>query len=298
MLNKNDLNQEQIDKALICFKNAEYKKSINILKNLEKKQSHFLIYWYLGHSYFRIYDYNSAINNIKKSINLKKPDVLNLSFLAEIYLRTNNYTESIKLFKKVLDIDNKNVNSLFNLAKSYLEIGQVDIAEIYYNNLIKEDPTNLEAHYELIRINKNYLTTTLVEKIERNEIPNDENSLNNIFSKFILAEYYKNTKNFKNEIKCLIDAHNNYSIKKDKSSKQEFNYFINLLPKFISKVKETNVKLECDLKPIFVMGLPRSGTTLIENIILSSNDKIDNGGEAGVCSKVFFSENIIGDCKF
>ena len=36
MLNKNDLNQEQIDKALICFKNAEYKKSINILKNLEK----------------------------------------------------------------------------------------------------------------------------------------------------------------------------------------------------------------------------------------------------------------------
>ena len=41
------------------------------------------------------------------------------------------------------------------------------------------------------------------------------------------------------------------------------------------------------------MGLPRSGTTMIENIITSSNNKIINGDETGVMGKVFFSNNII-----
>ena len=41
MINKNDLSHEQINKALICFKNAKYKESIDILKNLEKNSPTF-----------------------------------------------------------------------------------------------------------------------------------------------------------------------------------------------------------------------------------------------------------------
>ena len=39
------------------------------------------------------------------------------------------------------------------------------------------------------------------------------------------------------------------------------------------------------------MGLPRSGTTLIENIILSSNDKIDN--EVKLVSLVSFFQKTL-----
>ena len=92
-----------------------------------------------------------------------------------------------------------------------------------------------------------------------------------------------------------MEAHSLYLKKKVKASNQEFNYLTNLLPKFISKVKNTNVELNCNLKPIFIMGLPRSGTTLIENVISSSDNKINVGGEAGILSKVFFSNNIISN---
>ena len=53
-----ELTQLKIDKALENFKKAEYQETINILENLEDKNSNFLIYWYLGHAYFRIYNYN------------------------------------------------------------------------------------------------------------------------------------------------------------------------------------------------------------------------------------------------
>ncbi len=284
--------QAKIDEALTSFKKANYEKSIQKLKNLEQSKKHFLINWYLGHSYFRLNDYQSAIENIEKSIKLKKPDKLNLSFLAEIFLRTNNYKDSIRLFKRVLKFDKNNLNSLFNLARAHLDIGDLDVAERYYNYIIKNDSSNFEAWYEIIRLNKKYLTDDLVKKIEKKENSLNKKDHNYIFAKLILAEKNKIEKDYRTELINLLEAHKNFYKSKEKVANQEFNYFTNLLPKFISNIKKTNVKINCDLEPIFVMGLPRSGTTLVEKLI-SSNEEVKPSGETGVLSKVFYAKNII-----
>ena len=283
--------QAKIDEALTSFKKANYEKSIQILKNLEQSKKHFLINWYLGHSYFRLNDYQSAIENIEKSIKLKKPDKLNLNFLAEIYLRTNNYKDSISLFKQVLNFDKNNLNSLFNLARAHLDIGELDVAERYYNYIIKNDSSNFEAWYEIIRLNKKYLTDDLVKKIEKKENSLNKKDHNYIFAKLILAEKNKIEKDYRTELNNLLEAHKNFYEIKKKAAIQEFNYFTNLLPKFISNIKNTKMKMSCDLEPIFVMGLPRSGTTLIEKVISSHND-VEPAGETGVFSKVFYAKNI------
>ena len=43
------------------------------------------------------------------------------------------------------------------------------------------------------------------------------------------------------------------------------------------------------------MGLPRSGTTMIENLICSGENKIIKGDETGIMGKVFFSKKIISN---
>ena len=55
-MEKNVSIQSQIDEALLNFKKAKYQISIDILENLKEKETNFLICWYLGHSYFRIYN--------------------------------------------------------------------------------------------------------------------------------------------------------------------------------------------------------------------------------------------------
>ena len=107
-----------------------------------------------------------------------------------------------------------------------------------------------------------------------------------------MQKIIKKKKNYEKELKNLLEAHKNFYEIKKKAATQEFNYFTNLLPKFISKIKNTNIKMSCDLEPIFVMGLPRSGTTLIEKMISSHND-VEPAGETEVFSKVFYSKNII-----
>ena len=64
-----DSNHPQVDEALLNFKKAKYQISIDILENLEEKDSNFLICWYLGHSYFRVYNYLSAIKLLLSATN-------------------------------------------------------------------------------------------------------------------------------------------------------------------------------------------------------------------------------------
>jgi tetratricopeptide (TPR) repeat protein len=282
--------QSEIDKALESFKKAKYHNAIKILENLEEKNSNFLICWYLGHSYFRIYDYSLAANYIKQSIKIKKPDELNQTFLGEILLGTNEYEDALVLFNNVLKINEKNINALFNLGKINFELGKFKLSEDYYNEIIKYEPNNFKALYELIKINKKYLTLDQIKNLKDHR---DQNNLNNVYKSFILAEKHKNLKNYEDEINNLIKGHKEYLKIKEKAASQEFNYFTNLLPQFSKKVKDVEINLKCDNRPIFVMGLPRSGTTLVEQIINSSNLIHLAGQETGIMGKVFFSEQII-----
>ena len=173
--------KSEINEALFHFKNQNYLKSIKILEVLKNKRDHFLIFWYLGHSFFRVHNYDSAINCIKKSIELKKPDHLNLNFLAEIYHKINRHDESIKLFKEALALDEKNLVTLFNLANIYLELGKLNLGEKYLIEVINSEPTNFRAWYELIQINDKYLSNDLVKKVEIFVNQPSDNNLNYIY---------------------------------------------------------------------------------------------------------------------
>ena len=278
--------QAEIDKALESFKKAEYQNTINILENLEEKSTNFLICWYLGHSYFRIYNYTLATKYIKQSIKLKSPDELNQIFLGEILLETNQYEDALVLFNNVLKINKKNINALFKVAKINLEFGKLKLSEHYYNEIINYEPNNYEAIYELIRINKKYLTSDLIKNLKNH---------NNFYASLTLAENDKNLKNYEGEINNLIVGHKEYLKTRKKAASQEFNYFTNLLPQFSKKIKNIDINLNCNLRPIFVMGLPRSGSTLVEQIINSSESIHLDTQETGIMGKVFFSEKIIAN---
>ncbi len=133
----NDLNHSEIDKGLMQLKQAKYQDVIQILENIGEKNLNFLAYWYLGHSYFRIYDYKAAVKYIKKSIELKGSDELNQSFLGEILLQSNQYKESTKIFKSIIKLNQKNLNSLFNLGNICAQEGDFKEAENYYLKILK-----------------------------------------------------------------------------------------------------------------------------------------------------------------
>ena len=231
---------------------------------------------------------------LKSSFQKKKKDPLNLNFLAQIYSELGYYDKAMKIFNESLLIDPSNRNTILNLAKLNLNVGNIKKSENYFNSLLKKEPNNLSYYYSLSRIDKKYLSNSLFQKINSLSI-NDTN--NNIYSHLLLAKKNELDGDFESEVKNLLKAHELYLSQRQKAYHQQFNYYTKQLPQFINDLKNRKLNFSENLKPIFIMGLPRSGTTLIEKTIVSNENKIKSLGEADVFDKVFFSNQIINNDK-
>ena len=295
---QNKIINSEIDKGLNLFSTARYKEAIFHFEKLKDQTNHFLIYWYLGHSYYKIYNSLEAIRCIKESIKIKSEDSLNLLFLGELYLSLNKYTLAIEIFNKVIEIDPKNESALIDMARAYAHLGDFEKSNTYYKLLITYYPFNFEAHYEYNKIKKDHISNNLLNNIKLEIKTKNVSFENKIFGKIIIAESEKLKKSYESEIKYLLDSHLTYIEKKKVAATQEWNYLTNLLPQFMEMVrisKLKNLQKNSALRPIFIMGPPRSGTTLVENIIVSGKKKLNSGGEVESFGKTFFSENIIPD---
>ena len=288
--------QKKIEIGLAFFKNTNYLQGLKVFKEVEKLENKdFLVYWYLGHTHFKLYNYNKAIECIKKSIELKSEDTLNLNFLAKLYFSNNQYEKAILILEKLLRLDNANKEALISLAKINTDKGNFKEAIKNYFKILENDPNNFGIYYELIKLNKENLTKDLISKIKKELNIDKISNENKIFANLILAINEKLNKDYKLQINYSIKSHSIFLKEKKIASKQEWNYFSNLLPQFIKKNNKNEIILdEADvIRPIFIMGLPRSGTTLVENIIGNGSMKLPMGGEIESISKVFYSQNII-----
>lgn len=167
-----------------------------------------------------------------------------------------------------------------NLAACGVYLGKIDEARIIYNKLLKKFPMHQRNHYHLARLDKaknlshlNRMKKTLNES----NLTDDKN----IFMYFAIAkeledlekwsesfEYYKKG----GDAVCSVAK---YDISKD----------IELIDTIIEVCnhdwlleKQSVQTPVSDKTPIFIVGLPRTGTTLTERII-SSHSQVQSIGE-------------------
>jgi len=281
--------------ALNFFETAKYQEALEKFKKIKLNNNNFLINWYLGHTYYKLFKYKLAIQSIKKSIDLKEKDTLNLNFLAKIYKAVNEYGLAIQILEEALDLDTKNKNTLISLAEAHTDKGNFEKAEKYYLIILEFEKNNYGVLYELIKLKKKYLTQELVNriKVDLNNITIHEEK---IYANLILALSANLKENFNDEMVFLSNAHSLYLDKKKIAATQEWNYYSNLLTQFSKKCEEEiDRKIDSKIRPIFVLGMPRSGTTLVESIITSGRQKIANGGETNALDSIFFQKKIIKD---
>ena len=164
-------------------------------------------------------------------------------------------------------------------------------SEKLLKNLLKEEPNNYGYLHTLTKIDKKYLKEISIDKLEKYD--DNSNKFNQLYSQLLVAAKKEIKKDYRSEIKHLINAHEIYYNLKKIPTNQQFNYYLNLLPQFVEKFLNVKASVNKNIRPIFIMGLPRSGTTLTERLILSGNKSIQGLGETDVFDKVFFSKQIV-----
>ena len=263
-----------------------------------------------------------------KSIELK-PDFSEAYLnLAKVYENSGKYQSASKVYADLKSVHPKNIEALVGLAFCAEKLNQIDNAISLYRDAISIGPNQPHAHvnlgYLLRRHGRNDEAIILYESFLRQvpengrvhqllgeikkytgdepEIPHLLNLLklgrlangDEIAVCFALAKVFEDVGDVEKTFRHLHRANKLQYRSIEYSFFSEFEHF--------SQVKETFLKLQANpdlyrgpesaVTPIFVVGMPRSGTTLFEQVI-SAHPDVMAGGEIELFGKL--TEGFISD---
>ena len=256
--------------GLLAFKTKDYEIAERLFLKVLKLDPSFSLAWDNLAKLYRIQ--NKLLKSIPAFENLIKLDPSNfeaLVSLGTIYIKLSKYHEGIKLYEESLKIKPENPRVYLSLGHALKTIGERKKSETAYQNTIKHFPSSGEAYWSLANL-KTY-------EFSDKEITNMELSLKRnmhqnelIQMHFALGKAYESNRQFDKSFKHYKDG--NWQQRKQISYNAE-DYKISIdeiIDFFENNNNILDLKAEAGSdEPIFILGLPRSGSTLIEQILAS-----------------------------
>ena len=214
----------------------------------------------------------------------------NLNFFRE----KNNIEEVIRILLIEKNNNPKNLDVLFQLAGAYRYLGNFDTALSNYDEILSYDETYMPAYRmigTIINHNQNGKYLTKLNKLKDN---NNLSSEQKIDLYFALGKAYEDLKDKEKSANYYIHA-NKYKREITKYNfkihKEHFDQIYEVFKNINFKDKKLNIKN--NKKIIFLCGLPRTGSTLFENII-ASHKEVYSGGELPYLNRLvkkYFANN-------
>ena len=256
---------------------------------------------------------------IRKAIELNPKDSTAHYNLGGILKNQRKIKDAEFFIRKAIELNPKDSTAHYNLAIILKDLGKLEESELSYRKAIKIKPNYAEAHYNLgnllsslgkleeselsyrkvIEINPNYIKAYYSLSLFQNS---DENKIwkKQLFSKSILNQkskedqidiyfaranilhkekkYEESSKFIKlgNQLNLIIHPSNSdVLINKSKA------LYIETIKQEINQKRDTNTQ-----ESIFIVGMPRSGSTLLESI-LSMNSDVYDLGESEILEESF-----------
>ena len=244
-----------------------------------------------GISLKSIEEFESSLAMYDKATEINSSSPLCYTVPAEIYLKLRKFDKAINLINLALEKINesKDKNFLYfpNAIKLKTEINVALSRDRESGDMLKDilkEKFHPDIFYLLSTINAGLIDEELREKAEKQLEINDmsfQNKLDRFWYVhplyFGLAIYYQKIDQAKSE--------NFYNLgNKETMSSLRYNSFeyqkniVDIINHYKNFEAETDINSEEGQNNIFILGTPRSGTTLIESIIGSCSD-VTSGGE-------------------
>ena len=261
---------------LADFSKAEesYKKAISLKPNFPEA------YYNLGTIFENNLKLEEAEKYYKQAIALK-PDFANAyNNLGIVLEELRKFNESEICYKKIIALEPNFAEAYHNLGNNLEQQGKLKDAQISYEKAIIINPGLAKTHRQLSSIKKfdKYDDQYhLLQKLYLDKNISDEQLCHVNFS---LAKIYEDLENFEKAFKHFKEGNRiqkkllNYNIKQDIELFNQIKLSFKQFEKNVHSIRRN----KSDIIPIFIVGMPRSGTTLVEQII-SSHSKVSGLGE-------------------
>ncbi len=245
----------------------------------------------LASLFHKLQNKESALEFSTKALSLQPDNPITKNQHAKALILNSKLEEAIQILEQCYAENQNDNDTALNLSTAYKEYGDFEKANKIIKQLFIRDFKNITNLVAYTGDKKNSLDDKHIEYYEdllkQDKLLTDEKVL--IHHAFF--NNFKNQKKYNEAGKYLVDGNNlQYGIKPFDIANEKL-IFDKIKSLFLQK-RELNIREEEKLIPIFVCGMPRSGTTLCEQI-LSSHSNIDGAGELNYLTEVSGLGNII-----
>ena len=273
---------------LLCLaynNKGNFLKAIDIMNEaLKRKPNNVDFLNNLGMSYANIYKFKKAEELYKRGLNIDKNNNQILNNLANLKKELDKTDEAIDIYNKILSKQPNAIAAIYNLANLYNTIGEFEKSKKLFFDILKLRSDLTDADRMISQMtkydNKNPHFINMKNKLSDMKL--DDKSL--VYLHFALGKAYDDQKKYDKSFE-------NYKKANDISKKlSKYNFEIDR-KKFI-KIKDKynslgNIQLNKNSRNfLFIIGMPRSGTSLTEQII-SSHEDVFGGGELPYIGRIY-----------
>jgi tetratricopeptide (TPR) repeat protein len=212
-----------------------------------------------------------------------------LAQVAYLYSLCEAHRESREFFERALRLTPANLQLLFNCAAANRAAGDLARAEALYDQLIARRPADFEAYKNRSDLRRQTLARNHVEELERVSSQSNLPALGASQLKFALAKEYEDLLEYEKSFAVLEDACHlrrggiRYSLEQDLQRLEAIKSAYT--EEFIQSFRKTyGEESSCGEGIVFVLGMPRTGTTLVDRILCSANG-VFSAGEPGTFAR-------------
>ncbi|MFT6016687.1 MAG: tetratricopeptide (TPR) repeat protein [Candidatus Azotimanducaceae bacterium] len=197
------------------------------------------------------------------------------SLYAIVCMQTGDYEKALEFFDRILEVVPTDPGTLTSKGHALKTIGKSNEAIESYRQAMAHHPEHGEAYFSLANLKTYSFSAAELEMMHGQEDQSLNTPLDRIYIKFALGKAYEDCKDYDqafqfyeagNELKKAESRYDADQITEEFELQKQV-----CVPSLFAAHAESGHKAQ---DPIFILGLPRSGSTLLEQI-LSSHSLVD-----------------------
>jgi len=221
---------------------------------------------------------DKAKKSFKNILNMEPKNGLIWAEYGTVLIKLANYREGRDAYLKALEFKPDSPRVHLSLGHVYKTMGEIDNSIDSYKNTILQNNLSGEAYWSLANL-KTYSFSENEMKDMEETLKGDMSDIERSQMHFALGKAYEVKKDFDKSFKNYYEGNKvkkgliKYSSDDTADNTKRILDFFN--QENIQKLAKSSTR---DRDPIFVLGMPRSGSTLVDQII-SSHSKVDGTQE-------------------
>lgn len=211
-----------------------------------------------------------------KAMALGVDDALTLDTLGVVYTRANEHAKALQAYEKAVALAPRQASFRYNLATCLLFFGRVEDAEREYRQTLRDDPRYWRAYTSLAQLRR--------RSADDNDLPQLEQALELgagvddavLYVNLAIAKECEDLGDYSRAFQHYVQGKGTQKRARRYDGSTDRALFTAIEQTFPEGASASPGHDSAE--PIFVVGMPRSGTTLVERI-LSSHSQVHSAGE-------------------